>query len=352
MSVREPGVHAGDGRAEQPHALDVGHLAAHVLRAHVDDALQAEQRARRRGGHAVLARAGLGDDPRLAHALGQQALAERVVELVRARVHQVLALEPDRPAGGLGEPLARGRAGSAGRRSRRPGGAPRRGSPRRRAPRSRRPRARPARASASRARTGRRRGRTGAPPRSSRRHLHVGRRGHEGAQLVGVLDAGRGLDARGDVDRVRVAPRRCRRRRSPRSARRRGSRARSSGAGRRAPSPTSRPSRRAARGRPCRAGGSRRCGSARGPGRSAAASIRTALMTFAPVRRPTSAQNDGPSSPCSCTWVRWSVLRGARDLVERRVDEHADELRRGAAAQRRSRPRRRGRRRAGSRPRG
>ena len=53
----------------------------------------------------MLAGAGLGDDPRLAHPLGEQALAERVVELVRARVHQVLALEPDRAAGRLGQAL-------------------------------------------------------------------------------------------------------------------------------------------------------------------------------------------------------------------------------------------------------
>ena len=90
------GVDAAHGRAQQPHPLHVGPLAAHVLGAHVDDALQPEQRARGRGRDAVLAGAGLGDDARLAHALGQQALAERVVELVRARVHQVLALEPDR----------------------------------------------------------------------------------------------------------------------------------------------------------------------------------------------------------------------------------------------------------------
>src|SRR4051812_36104003 len=31
--------------------------------------------------------------------------------------------------------------------------------------------------------------------------------------------------------------------------------------------------------------------------------MRTALITFAPVRCATAAQNDGPSSPCSCTWV-------------------------------------------------
>jgi hypothetical protein len=60
-----------------------------------------ESRSARHGGRgdAVLARAGLGDDAGLAHALGQQDLAEAVVDLVRAGVVQVLALEVDfRPA--------------------------------------------------------------------------------------------------------------------------------------------------------------------------------------------------------------------------------------------------------------
>ena len=41
----------------------------------------------------MLARAGLGDDARLAHAPGEQDLADAVVDLVRAGVEQVLALE-------------------------------------------------------------------------------------------------------------------------------------------------------------------------------------------------------------------------------------------------------------------
>ncbi len=68
-------------------------LTARVLGAHVDDALEIEQRAHGRGRHPMLAGAGLGDDPPLAHPLGQQRLAERVVELVRARVVEILALE-------------------------------------------------------------------------------------------------------------------------------------------------------------------------------------------------------------------------------------------------------------------
>src|SRR6185295_9147966 len=43
----------------------------------------------------------LGDDPALAQATGEQYLAQRVVDLVRARVVQVLALEVDPVAGRL-----------------------------------------------------------------------------------------------------------------------------------------------------------------------------------------------------------------------------------------------------------
>ena len=52
-----------------------------------------EQRRGGRGGDAVLAGAGLGDEALLAHALGQQRLAEHVVDLVRPGVVEVLALE-------------------------------------------------------------------------------------------------------------------------------------------------------------------------------------------------------------------------------------------------------------------
>jgi hypothetical protein len=57
---------------------------------------------------AVLARAGLGNDTRLAHAAGQQYLAHAIVDLVRPRVVEIFALEPDlrpaeffRPAAGM-----------------------------------------------------------------------------------------------------------------------------------------------------------------------------------------------------------------------------------------------------------
>ena len=98
------GVDRFDARAEQFHALHVRALTARVLDAHVDDALEVEQRADGRRRDAVLAGARLGDDPPLTHALGQQRLTERVVDLVRARVVEVLALEVDGPADALREP--------------------------------------------------------------------------------------------------------------------------------------------------------------------------------------------------------------------------------------------------------
>ena len=66
-------------------------LAIHF--AHVNDAFQAEHGGDGGGGDAVLAGAGFGDDARLAHAPGEQDLADGVVDFVRAGVEQVLALE-------------------------------------------------------------------------------------------------------------------------------------------------------------------------------------------------------------------------------------------------------------------
>ena len=81
--------------AQHAHPHDVGALAADVLLAHVDMALEAEPGAHRGRGDAVLAGAGLGDDPALAQPPGQQRLADRVVDLVGAGVVQILALQPD-----------------------------------------------------------------------------------------------------------------------------------------------------------------------------------------------------------------------------------------------------------------
>ena len=82
-------------RAQHLHAEHVRLLPLDVDCAHVDDAVEAEAGAGGRGRDAVLAGAGLGDDALLAHAAGEQDLAEHVVDLVRAGVVELVALEID-----------------------------------------------------------------------------------------------------------------------------------------------------------------------------------------------------------------------------------------------------------------
>ena len=108
--------------AEQPHAGDVERLPAGVLLAHVDGAVEPDQRRGGRGGDAVLAGAGLGDDPLLADALGEQRLAQHVVDLVRAGVVEVLALEQDARAAGVLAELRRRRSAATGGRCSRAAG--------------------------------------------------------------------------------------------------------------------------------------------------------------------------------------------------------------------------------------
>ena len=113
LRVRAAGVDRDHLGAEQLHPGDVERLALHVDRAHVDGAVEAEVRRGGGAGDAVLAGAGLGDHPGLAHPPGQQRLAEHVADLVGAGVVEVLALEQDpaaRPARRAGWPR---RAGSA-----------------------------------------------------------------------------------------------------------------------------------------------------------------------------------------------------------------------------------------------
>jgi hypothetical protein len=110
--ARGHGAHLG---AEQAHAEDVERLAPHVLLAHVDDALESVAGGGGGGGDAVLARAGLGDHTALAHPPRQQRLTDGVVDLVRAGVVEVLALEEDAGAAEpAGQVLGEGeRAGAA-----------------------------------------------------------------------------------------------------------------------------------------------------------------------------------------------------------------------------------------------
>ncbi len=92
------GAHRDNLGAEHPHPGHVQGLPPGVDLAHVHDAVQAEQRARRRGGHAMLASAGFGDHPGLPHPPGEQRLADDIVDLVRAGVREVLALGEDAAA--------------------------------------------------------------------------------------------------------------------------------------------------------------------------------------------------------------------------------------------------------------
>ena len=89
--------------AQETHALDIGRLACGVQGTHVDHALQAQESRGRGAGHPVLSGSGLRQDALLAHAARQQTLPQGVVELVRTGVQQVLALEPQVHAPGLGE---------------------------------------------------------------------------------------------------------------------------------------------------------------------------------------------------------------------------------------------------------
>ena len=109
------GFHRHNGGAQQLHAEHIGRLTLDVLGAHVHHAFHAVAGGHGGGGHAVLAGTGFGDHPLLAHALGQQRLANGVVDLVRPGVVEVFALEVDlRAAAGFAEPAGVvNRAGAA-----------------------------------------------------------------------------------------------------------------------------------------------------------------------------------------------------------------------------------------------
>ena len=93
--------------AQRAHPEHVRALAFDVLGAHVDDARQIEQRAGRGRGHAVLAGAGLRDHPGLAQAAGQEGLTQGVVDLVRAGVGEILALQVEPEAWTVRLPVPR-----------------------------------------------------------------------------------------------------------------------------------------------------------------------------------------------------------------------------------------------------
>ena len=106
------------GRAEQLHHVDVERLPFDVDRAHVDVDRHAELRTDGRGRDAVLTGAGFRDDARLAHAPREQRLTDGVVDLMRARVIEIFALEQQRRGAADRRAVRRGTPATAGRRSR------------------------------------------------------------------------------------------------------------------------------------------------------------------------------------------------------------------------------------------
>ena len=89
------GLHRNHLGPEHLHAVDIQFLPLAVDRPHVDDTFHAKHG--RDGGrcYAVLTGSGLGDDPSLAHALGQQYLAHGVVNFVGTGVQQIFPLQVD-----------------------------------------------------------------------------------------------------------------------------------------------------------------------------------------------------------------------------------------------------------------
>src|SRR6516225_415610 len=90
-----PGFDRAQIGAQELHAEHVGFLPLDVDRAHIDDAIKAEACACGRGCDPMLTRTRLGDDPLLAHPPCQEDLAKHVVDLMRARVIELITLEID-----------------------------------------------------------------------------------------------------------------------------------------------------------------------------------------------------------------------------------------------------------------
>jgi hypothetical protein len=101
-------VHGLHLAAEQLHPEHVQCLTLDVDGTHVHLALHAQQRCSSCRGDTVLTSTRLGDQPLLAHSLGEQRLAEDVVDLVRTGVVEILALQHQPNAELLAEVLALG----------------------------------------------------------------------------------------------------------------------------------------------------------------------------------------------------------------------------------------------------
>src|SRR5215472_1015878 len=74
---------------QQFHTENVEGLALNIVLTHIDNAFQAKHGADSRGCNTMLTSPCFGNDALLAHALCQQALAESVIDLMRASMRQV-----------------------------------------------------------------------------------------------------------------------------------------------------------------------------------------------------------------------------------------------------------------------
>ena len=101
-------VHRDHFRPHQTHTEHVRRLAFHVFRPHIDAALQAEQGAGEGRGHAVLARAGFGDNFGFTHTFGEQSLAKHLISFMRAAVQQIFTFKVERGSGAFGQVAAFG----------------------------------------------------------------------------------------------------------------------------------------------------------------------------------------------------------------------------------------------------
>jgi hypothetical protein len=99
--------------AEKLHTPDVRRLPFHIDRAHVDHAGHSQARGRGCARDPMLPRARFGDDALGAQALGQQGLADGVVDFVRTRVREIFALEPDLRAPALAQSRGERQCGRA-----------------------------------------------------------------------------------------------------------------------------------------------------------------------------------------------------------------------------------------------
>ena len=97
-----------DRRAEQTHTEHVELLTLYVQRPHEDAAFHPKECRHRRRRDTVLSCTRLCDDALLAHAVCEECLSERIVDLMRPRMEKILALEIDvRLAVVLRQPLGK-----------------------------------------------------------------------------------------------------------------------------------------------------------------------------------------------------------------------------------------------------